>query len=114
MHGGAGISSVSIATFILDKSVDGWTEVMDIYCPLCGEPWDNDTLHEVAQEEHSTYREVARAFRQTGCAALGASCNRLPDRDTAELSSAMMDMMGDDMDGVAAMMEDARWMDAIR
>ena len=28
---------------------------MDIYCRKCGEPWDNDELHEQAAENGSTY-----------------------------------------------------------
>lgn len=32
---------------------------MDLYCAKCGEPWDNDTFHDVADENGSTYAEVA-------------------------------------------------------
>tara|TARA_R110000868_G_scaffold156721_1_gene383791 strand:+ start:222 stop:479 length:258 start_codon:yes stop_codon:yes gene_type:complete len=40
---------------------------MDIYCGQCGEPWENDTLHEV---EGLNYMQAAEAFKLRGCAAL--------------------------------------------
>ena len=37
---------------------------MDIYCPLCGEPWDMDELHEVEDTDFDTAR---KRFRRDGC-----------------------------------------------
>jgi hypothetical protein len=52
---------------------------MDMICPRCTEPWDNDSLHEEVEArasygltlEHdgsvADYRQVAAEFRQYGC-----------------------------------------------
>jgi len=88
---------------------------MDIYCPRCGEPWDHDTLHEevgarVSEGRKASYATVAAEFRRRGCEALesyGAPCN--PEgigSGYAEAASALYDLLGDDMDGAAAMFED--------
>ena len=80
---------------------------MDIYCGKCGEPWDMDTFHDVALDEGTTWSRVAAKFRQIGCNALsGTQCNPSGDVTLAMMADAAMDMLGDDMDGVAAMMAD--------
>ena len=78
---------------------------MDIYCPRCGEPWDMDELHEVEDEDFETAR---RRFTREGCAVFGARHNRQPDRETAEKSALLFDLLGDDIDGIASLMEDLR------
>lgn len=129
---------------------------MDIHCPVCGEPWDNDEVHEIAGERFRTeygysydhtrdgdperyrafYNQAAADFRQEGCKLFGTSHNE-PECDghpagphdpmgqtvycdgsckvqrdkvfgltAAEASTALYDLLGDDMDGAAAMMED--------
>lgn len=84
---------------------------MDIYCPLCAEPWDMETLHDAAAEQGTSYQEVAAAFRVRGCNAIGWSpCN--PDTVgtlRAQAASVMFDLLGDDMDGVGAMLDDFEW-----
>jgi len=82
---------------------------MDIYCPKCAEPWDIDSLHDAAKEFSCTYDEVWKQFKQSGCSALGSKCNIKDDEPRslkAMASGALMDIMGDDMDGVAATLED--------
>ena len=88
---------------------------MDLYCTSCGEPWDNDTFHDVAEETDSTYEKVMREFRVKGCAVIpGQSCVPTPATNTdrtfglrpQDASAALFDMLGDDTDGIAAMMED--------
>lgn len=90
---------------------------MDIYCPNCGEAWDNDSLHEEAYaraefQDYSEYpyREVMRDFQRRGCEALatafGPQTCQASQSDRAVVASAMYDLLGDDMDGAAAMMED--------
>ncbi len=89
---------------------------MDIYCPRCGEPWDNDCLHEEAEERKNLhlpggdYKTVLRQFQSEGCQALHAAygagqCER-SNSLRASVASAMYDLLGDDVDGAAAMMED--------
>lgn len=90
---------------------------MDLYCSKCGEPVDNDELHGVAQASGQRYAEVAASFRIEGCHALGMTHNNHPDVATdrvfgltrAQSSEALYDLLGDDMDGAAAMMEDMGW-----
>lgn len=84
---------------------------MDIYCPVrkCGEPIDMDYLHDVAEEQDRTYSEVRSDFQTRGCEALGMTHSEHDDDATmlrAEVMSAMYDLLGDDLDGAAAMMED--------
>lgn len=86
---------------------------MDIHCPVCAEPLDIFELHSIAD---MTYTQARDAFyngttrdgkRVKGCAAIGMRCNTRPDGFKASASAALHDMMGDDLDGIAAMMEDA-------
>lgn len=83
---------------------------MDIYCCKCGEPVELDYIHDVvadriaAGDTAATYSIVAAEFRRTGCPAIGGSCNT--DTVAHPAVSAMYDLLGDDMDGAAAMMED--------
>lgn len=37
--------------------------MIDLFCPHCGEPWDNDELH----VEGVDYREAFLAFKAYGC-----------------------------------------------
>lgn len=99
---------------------------MDIYCVKCGEPWDLDCLHEEAEERVSAsvvgepyaavFKRVRSEFASVGCAALagayGASvadqCKAsASSRSRAQLSAVAFDLMGDDIDDVASMMDDA-------
>lgn len=85
---------------------------MDIICPIDGEPWDFDSLHEEAAESGRTYTEVMRDFQQRGCVALETAFGPMRcERDEssayrAMVAEAMYDLCGDDMDGAASMMED--------
>lgn len=78
----------------------------DIYCPRCGEPVEIDYLHDVADTNASSFTEVREAFYMDGCVALGDRCNPRPNKNRAALSAALMDLLGDDVDGLAADMED--------
>lgn len=81
---------------------------MDIYCPKCGEPVEIDYLHEVAANSinPSSFAGVREEFYTSGCPALGDRCNPNPNKRLASLSAALMDVLGDDVDGLAADMED--------
>jgi len=84
---------------------------MDMMCPKCGEPWDNDSLHEEASESHRTYKDVSRDFQVRGCEALttfGVSHNS--DTTASPVIAALYDLLGDDTDGAMSELEDAeRW-----
>jgi len=81
---------------------------MDIYCPKCSEPWDIDCIHEIADLHETTYSEARDRFRSEGCVALGTRHNNDTGSDDlrALATAALMDLMGDDMDGVASMLDD--------
>ena len=75
---------------------------MDLYCQRCGEPWD---FHGV-QHGDMTPEERDRFLRGEDCPAChGKTVEKRPFR--AELASALSDMLGDDVDGLASEMEDA-------
>lgn len=83
---------------------------MDIYCGKCGEPWDMDSLHEAVDEGRATSWDDARAtFQREGCGLWGLKCRTTPDTSRAMASAVLMDVMGDDIDGVASMLEDAEF-----
>lgn len=95
---------------------------MDIRCPKCGEPWDLDSLHDEVADRKAcadagdpdpvdiTFDSVRKDFYRRGCAALtsfGGHCNPEVNGKAATLASAAYDILGDDLDGAACMLEDA-------
>jgi hypothetical protein len=116
---------------------------MDLYCPRCGEPWDHDTLHDVAEAQYAengyppfyaseedrfarrrnpaydsevygdVFRLVSQDFRRVGCVALGGECGPASTRrdpvfglTAQEAAGALYDILGDDMDGATAELQD--------
>lgn len=86
---------------------------MDLYCVKCGEPWE--LLYITDEAEYLGYenpRAAHRAFAEKGCAAIGGKCNErgssheVRGLDVRDAQSALYDILGDDVDGAAAMMED--------
>ena len=74
---------------------------MDLYCQRCGEPYD---VYYVGQE--MTPEERVRFRKGEGCpSCFGKTVDKRPFR--AELAAALGDILGDDVDGMAAEMEDA-------
>jgi hypothetical protein len=74
---------------------------MDLYCTRCGEPYDMDEVW-----HNFTPEEKGRWDREKGCpSCYGKEVGKKPFR--AELASTLGDLMGDDVDGLAAEMEDA-------
>jgi hypothetical protein len=87
---------------------------VDVYCPVCGEPWDLDTLHEI---DAPSYQAKRKRFQREGCGALETAHNEPADGLRASASAALFDVLGDDVDGIAATLEDADaagWFDASR
>lgn len=103
---------------------------MDIYCPTCREPWDNDSLHDEADARKgqapapntvgamlstgTSYNAVAEDFRKRGCKALELafgpqpSCKPMAGEEGArEAINVVYELLGDDMDGAACFFEDA-------
>lgn len=106
---------------------------MDIYCPTCGEPWDIDSLHDVATErgydhfqakmdypdsnerqaayERNWFNPIMKEFRTEGCGKVFGTTSCTPvNSERTIVASAAFDIMGDDVDGIASMMEDAESM----
>jgi hypothetical protein len=79
---------------------------MDIYCPRCAEPCDVDELH---YAEPMTYSQARKVYfdRSQGCGVVfnGRPCE-LVDDIRAELSAMLAGELGDDIDGIAGMMDD--------
>jgi hypothetical protein len=74
--------------------------IIDIKCRICGEPWDNDELHYV---DGKTYTEAAAEFRAVGCEVFETNhSGRRADPGIGVIT----DLLGDDMDGLASMIED--------
>lgn len=108
---------------------------MDIKCRKCGEPWDMDTAHDITEERvrdyypayegrvgqhpqyEAIYKQVMAHFRTSGCVAFGGKCNTEPQRPgddgltAGEKAGILYDLLGDDMDGAAALQEDLDCLD---
>ena len=90
---------------------------MDIKCPRCGEPWEMDTLHEVADALGTGFDTERKRFRKWGCAAIvegwegrRADAYACEQTDKGKSLAAIMDLCGDDLDGYAADVEDFEYM----
>jgi len=78
---------------------------MDVFCPICGEPWDTYEFHEV---EGMTYAEAWKAFTKKGCEVFGSKHGEALDQNTKGSLRMLYDVMGDDVDGIAAILDDLR------
>jgi len=76
----------------------------DLYCKRCGEPWEFYYVqHEMTEEERSDFHKGVCC---PSCK--GKEVNKRPLR--AEIASALHDVLGDDLDGLAAEMQDAEYL----
>lgn len=79
---------------------------MDLYCQRCGEPWD---AYGARHGMDMTADEYRRFSAGEGCpSCFGKEVGKRPFR--SQLMTAMRDILGDDIDGIAAEMEDAEAM----
>ena len=77
---------------------------MDLPCINCGEPWDMDyVLHEAPHEFTRTHGRIDRcpACRATGRPSLSAA-----ERERLIAVAELANILGDDIDGLAAELED--------
>jgi hypothetical protein len=106
---------------------------MDVHCTTCGEPWDvyhlrhdaifeTDLTHEEAKawtglspalRLNSRYREKFKAAGYEFGASImnvlrcpGCPKGAVPDADKAALKAGIVEILGDDEDGIAATLED--------
>ena len=78
---------------------------MDLYCKRCGEPWEMDHVQHGGFSEE----EKKRFWAGEGCpACFGKQVKKTPFR--AQAMSVLHDILGDDIDGLAAEMEDAEYL----
>ena len=76
----------------------------DLHCTKCGEPWDMDCISE--PDEYGLTVKGSRIIACSACKWHAERGNLMAG--TAAAASAMHDLLGDDIDGVASMMEDWR------
>lgn len=76
---------------------------MDVYCQRCGEPYDVFSLTDDMNEQER------QDFKKGVCCPCckGKEIEKKPAR--AEIASILAPLLGDDIDGLAAMMEDAEY-----
>jgi hypothetical protein len=80
---------------------------MDIYCPKCGEPWDLAEFEYEAEDRGVSAAELRRRFREgEGCRVFDCECGPPLDEDKSAVIGLVYDMLGDDVDGAAATLED--------
>ena len=82
---------------------------MDILCIKCSEPFDMDEIHERASElgmpaTEASFYKVLHDFQARGCPALGGKHNE--DGEPSPVAAMLYELLGDDIDGAAAMLED--------
>jgi len=53
---------------------------------------------------------VLHRFQSHGCKAIDAKCNPRKDHGRASAAAALYDLLGDDIDGAASMLEDFEMM----
>lgn len=80
---------------------------MDIYCKRCGEPWD---YLGVADAADLTREEYHRMMAGDGCPSCYGQSLTQEQPFRAQLISELHAVLGDDIDGLAAEMEDAEWL----
>ena len=81
---------------------------MDIICPICREPWENDTFHDYAEEFNTSYNALYKVFRTKGCGVAFDEWSISSCQPTSghEARSVLADLLGDDVDGYASLVED--------
>jgi hypothetical protein len=76
---------------------------MDTRCHKCAEPWDVLYITDEAESLGLTPAEIHRKFSNEGCPAMGVECNEETlGSDVAFIVSALSDILGDDVDGLAS------------
>lgn len=80
----------------------------DIFCAVCAEPWDMDSIHDIAEERELSYNDARKLFREQGCKALGTSHNdtKLASGEALAGYAVLADFLGDDVDALVSLSED--------
>jgi len=79
---------------------------MDVNCPRCGEPFDLDEFHYLAEDHETTYAVIRDRFFQQGCNVAVNGPGARPCAQTGDLRAlhayAAYEVNGDDVDGIAS------------
>ena len=79
---------------------------MDLYCQVCGEPFEAYHMqHDVTVEEREYF------YNGFGCASCNGTVPLSGRPEIAQLATIAHELMGDDIDGIASMLEDYSYMD---
>lgn len=90
---------------------------MDVYCLSCGEPWDtyhlrHDLTPEEIQEEGWEFGRNRLVVKRCGCCPPKSESLKGPDPEKLALVDTVAQLSGDDLDGMAADLEDLDLADA--
>jgi len=82
---------------------------MDLYCQHCGEPWEISGLWDFEKDD---YRGARQDFLDgIGCPSCKWGLKEIKDRPRiAEFAQIAREELGDDIDGIAAELEDLEYM----
>lgn len=76
---------------------------MDIYCPICGEPWSMYSLRDAPV----FFEEARRRFAEIGCALFNTSHSSPPNNARAAKARVLFQLVGEeDMDAIAGLLDD--------
>lgn len=98
-------------------------------CPICLEPWETDTLHDMIAEAHPDkpwydkdrnyndklyskfFKEAHTEFQKKGCEYFGTSHGDInPSAEQKAIVAIAYEIMGDDVDGIESALDDAEWL----
>ena len=79
---------------------------MDIPCTICGESFDMDELHYIAEETNSTHDQVREKFYREGCNIVLGSATRCTPSGNSSARFELADLLGADIAGYASLTED--------
>jgi hypothetical protein len=88
---------------------------VDIYCGKCGEPWEVDSLHTMVEDGlAANFNSARKSFYAYGCGAFDSPqepCTHAPVASKTKIHaySALQDLMGEDIDGLASLCDDANF-----
>lgn len=78
---------------------------MDLYCQVCAEPWEHYYIHH--EMDHEGPGDSKRFLSGVGCPSCRWGANRPAETPIRAMAAgALSELLGDDTDGIAAMMED--------
>ena len=82
---------------------------MDIYCLNCGEPWD---IFEVNDDKESFSFSEANTGKINACPSCQGKAVELSQKQkfNLEAKSLMADLLGEDVDGLASMLDDMEYL----